>query len=441
MPMIRIDFLSAPGRRGVSRCPRGLLGAISIFVVSAPAIGAQQGREATVPIEQAQVRQALQAIQGFNDWTLQQQIELTEIEAPPFKEARRAEEFKRRLEALGLRNVRIDREGNVIAERPGTGGGPTVMISAHLDTVFPDGTDVKVARAGARLTAPGIGDDGRGLAVILAVARAFRDANIQAPGTILFVGTVGEEGPGNLRGVRYMFGPNTELTSRVDHFISVDGTGFGITNGAVGSHRYRVTYKGPGGHSYGAFGLVNPIHALGRAMALIADIQVPAQPRTTFNVGVISGGTSVNSISATGSMDVDLRSESKVALDSLDRAFRRALDQALEAENARWPRSNARLTLQIDTIGIRPAGLLADSSRIVRVARVAGQALGVDPGLGASSTDANIPISLGMSAVTLDGGGRGGGAHALEEWYEDTATGYKGPQWVALVAAALAGVR
>jgi acetylornithine deacetylase/succinyl-diaminopimelate desuccinylase-like protein len=392
-------------------------------------------------MQHPQMRRALEVIQGFNDWTVQQQVELTEIEAPPFKEARRGEEFKRRLEALGLRNVRVDREGNVIGERPGTGAGPTVMISGHLDTVFPEGTDVKVKRSGARLAAPGISDDGRGLAVVLAVARAFRDANVQLPGTVLFVGTVGEEGPGNLRGVRHLFGPNTDLPTKVDHFLSVDGTGFGVTNGAVGSHRYRVTYQGPGGHSYGAFGLVNPIHALGRAMALIADIQVPSQPRTTFNVGLISGGTSVNSISATGAMDVDLRSESQVSLDSLDRAFRNAVERALQAENARWPRSNARLTVKIDTIGIRPAGAIADTSRIVRTAVAAGRALGVSPDLGASSTDANIPISLGISAVTLDGGGRGGGAHALDEWYEDTTTGYQGPQWAALVVAMLAGLR
>jgi acetylornithine deacetylase/succinyl-diaminopimelate desuccinylase-like protein len=276
---------------------------------------------------------------------------------------------------------------------------------------------------------------------VLAVARAFRDANVQLPGTVLFVGTVGEEGPGNLRGVRHLFGKNTDLPTKVDYFLSIDGTGFGVTNGAVGSHRYRVTYKGPGGHSYGAFGLVNPIHALGRAMALISDIQVPSQPRTTFNVGVISGGTSVNSISATGVMDVDLRSESQASLDSLDRAFRSAVDRALQAENARWPRSSARLTVQIDTIGIRPAGSIPDTSRIVRTAVMAGRALGVAPDLGASSTDANIPISLGISAVTLDGGGRGGGAHALDEWYEDTATGYQGPQWAALVVAMLAGLR
>jgi tripeptide aminopeptidase len=406
------------------------------LLLSACAAAAQQG---AVPTNQPQMRRALDAIREFNEWTLQQQIELTEIESPPFKEARRGEEFKRRLEALGLRNVRIDSEGNVIGERPGTGNGPTVMLTGHLDTVFPEGTNVKVTRTGTRLTAPGIGDDGRGLAVVLAVARAFRDANVQTPGTILFVGTVGEEGPGNLRGVRHLFGAGKP--GRVDHFISVDGTGDGVTNAGVGSHRYRVTFKGPGGHSYGAFGMPNPIHALGRAMATIGDIQVPTQPKTTFNVGLISGGTSVNSISGEGTMDVDLRSESQTALNTLDQQFRRAVEQALVAENARWPQSRTKLTVSIDTIGIRPAGSLPDSAFIVRTAVVAGRALGLSPTTSASSTDANIPISLGLSAITMDGGGRGSGAHALEEWYDDGSNGYLGPQWVALVTAMLAGLK
>jgi acetylornithine deacetylase/succinyl-diaminopimelate desuccinylase-like protein len=415
---------------------RAFAGLAAATIVSACAAAAQPP---AVPTAQPQMRRALDAIREFNEWTLQQQIELTEIEAPPFKEARRAEEFKRRLEALGLRNVRIDTEGNVIGERPGTGNGPVVVLSGHLDTVFPEGTDVKVKRTGTRLAAPGIGDDGRGLAVVLAVARAFRDANIQTPGTILFVGTVGEEGPGNLRGVRHLFGKGKP--GRIDHFISVDGTGDGVTNAGVGSHRYRVTYKGPGGHSYGAFGMPNPIHALGRAMATIGDIQVPSNPKTTFNVGLISGGTSVNSISAEGTMDVDLRSESQQSLNTLDAQFRKAVDQALAAENARWPQSRTKLTVTIDTIGIRPAGSLPDTALIVRTAVAAGRAIGLAPTTGASSTDANIPISLGISAITMDGGGRGSGAHALEEWYDDTTNGWLGPQWVALVTAMLAGLR
>jgi acetylornithine deacetylase/succinyl-diaminopimelate desuccinylase-like protein len=295
-----------------------------------------ESQQSAVLMQQPQMRQALEAIRSFNDWTLQQQVELTEIESPPFKEARRAAELKRRFESLGLENVRIDAEGNVIGERRGVGNAPVVVLSGHLDTVFPESTDVHVKRVGTRLLAPGIGDDGRGLAVILAVARAFRDANVRTKGTVLFVGTVGEEGPGDLRGVRHLFG--TGKPGRIDYFISVDGSGDGITNRAVGSHRYRITFRGPGGHSFGAFGMPNPIHALGRAIASISDIRVPGTPKTTFNVGVISGGTSVNSISREGVMDVDMRSESALALNELDRQVRSAVARALAAENARGHR-------------------------------------------------------------------------------------------------------
>jgi tripeptide aminopeptidase len=397
-----------------------------------------QGNVPPLPTNHAGIRTAMDSIRSWNEWTLQQQIQLTEIPAPPFKEEVRAAEFKRRLEALGLTRVRIDSEGNVIGERPGTGSGPTIVISGHLDTVFPEGTDVKVKREGTRLAAPGIGDDGRGLAVVLAVLRAMQEAKISTVGRILFVGTVGEEGPGNLRGVRHLF--NKELKDSINYFISVDGTQFTITNAAVGSHRYRVSYIGPGGHSYGAFGMPNPIHALGRAIDAISDIQVPTRPKTTFNVGVISGGTSVNSISASGVMDVDLRSESQASLDTLDTKVRAAIANALAAENARWP-GRAPLSVKIDTIGIRPAGALSDSAPIVEVARRAAQFLQVVSTTVASSTDANIPISMGIQAITIDGGGRGGGAHALDEFYDDGRDGYKGPQWALLIIAALAGVR
>jgi acetylornithine deacetylase/succinyl-diaminopimelate desuccinylase-like protein len=385
------------------------------------------------------VREALAAIQRDNAWTLDQQVSICEVPAPPFKEAVRAAEFQRRLAAHGLTGARTDAEGNVIAERRGTGAGPTVVISGHLDTVFPEGTDVRVKRAGTVLTAPGIGDDCRGLAVLLAVAKAMQAARVQTTGTVLFVGTVGEEGAGDLRGVRHLF--TKEMPGKIDYFISVDGTGLDVTSRAVGSHRYRVTYQGPGGHSYGAFGMPNPIHALGRAMAKIGDIQVPASPKTTFNVGVISGGTSVNAISATGVMDVDLRSESQAALDTLDGRFRAAVDAALAEENARWPLSSVQLTVKVDQTGRRPAGAQPDSALVVRTAVAAGRALGVTPKTSASSTDANIPMSLGVPAITIDGGGSGSGAHSLSEAYDDGPRGYLGPQWAMLIVSALAGVK
>jgi tripeptide aminopeptidase len=395
-----------------------------------------------LPADNARLRAAMDLIRADSAWTLDQQIALCQIPAPPFKETRRGAEYRKRLEALGL-TVRTDSIGNVIAERPGTGRGATVVITGHLDTVFPEGTDVTVKRSGGRLSGPGIGDDCRGLAVVLTVARAYQRSNVQTAGTVYFVGDVGEEGPGNLRGVRHLFAK--ELKGKIDYFISVDGTGLGLTSRGVGSKRYRIAYQGPGGHSYGAFGIPNPIHALGRAMAQIADIQVPASPKTTFNIGVIQGGTSVNSIPYEGSMELDMRSESASALDDVDAKVQKILAAALESENARWPgerAAHARLTMKIDTIGIRPANSAqSDSAPIVATALAAARTLGFAPRTNASSTDANVPMGLGIPAITIDGGGEGSGAHSLGEWYEDGPKAWLGPQWAALIVAALAGAR
>lgn len=392
-----------------------------------------------VPASHPRVKAAVDGLKTDNAWTVDNQVSLCEIPAPPFKETARGLEYKRRLEGVGLRNVRVDTAGNVIAERRGTGSGPTVVIAGHLDTVFPEGTDVKVKREGTRFTAPGIGDDCRGLAVVLATARAFEKAGIETNGTVYFIGNVGEEGPGNLRGVRNLF--MNELKGKVDYFISVDGTGLDVTSRGVGSNRYKVTMHGPGGHSYGAFGRVNPIHALGRAIAKIGDVQVPATPRTTFNVGVITGGTSVNSIPFSASAEIDMRSESAASLAVVDAKVRKILAEAVVAENKRWPKAKEKIRLQIDTIGIRPAnGSQTDKSPIVATALAAGKALGISAKTGASSTDANLPMSLGIPAITIDGGGKGGDAHALTEWYDDTTEGYLGPQWAVLLVSALAGV-
>ena len=404
------------------------------------------GQALPIAHDNPRVRAALDTIKAQEAWAVDQQISLCEIPAPPFKEAVRAAEYRRRLQSLGLTDVRIDSVGNVIAERRGTGSGPAVLIQGHLDTVFPEGTDVHVKHNGTTLAGPGIGDDCRGLAVVLSVARAFQRANVQTNGTLYFVGDVGEEGQGNLRGTRYLFA--NSLKGKIDYFISVDGTGLNITKHGVGSKRYRVTYKGPGGHSYGAFGIPNPIHALGRAIAEIAEIPVPTSPKTTFNVGVISGGTSVNSIPFSATMDIDMRSETAEALDVVDAQVRKILVDALDAENARWVKQTgaraekARLTIAVDTIGIRPANSTqTDSSRIVATALAAGRILGFSPRTGASSTDANVPMSLGIPAVTIDGGGHGTGAHSLGETYDDGPNGWLGPQWAALLVASLAGAR
>ena len=381
---------------------------------------------------------ALDRIHQFNEWTLAQQVELCQVAAPPFKEAARAAEFKRRLEQLELRNARIDSVGNVIAERPGTQGSPRVMLSAHLDTVFPDSIEVTVRREGTRFEGPGIGDDCRGLAVLLAVARTLQESEVRTLGPIIFVGTVGEEGAGNLRGVRHLV--DRQSAGRIDNFISVDGTGLSAVHRAVGSHRYRVSIRGPGGHSFGDFGIPNPLHALGRAIAGIAQLTVPVSPRTTFSVGIIEGGTSVNAIAMAGSMDIDLRSEGQAALDTLDARMRHAVAAAVDAEHARWPGTTARLTAELRDIGKRPAATQPDTSAIIRATVAAARALGFVPALTASSTDANYPMSTGIPSVTIDGGGTGGGAHSLGEWYDDGKDGWRGPQWALLLVLTLAGL-
>lgn len=405
---------------------------LALFVGPASSAGAQ----ITEILSNREVADALEAIRTSNEWTLRQQIELCRIPAPPFQEAARAAELRRRFQALGLQRVRIDEEGNVIAERPGAGTGPRVALTAHLDTVFPDTVEITITRDGTRLAGPGIGDDCRGLAVVLGVARALQESRIRTAGSLLFVGTVGEEGQGNLRGVKHLF--DRRSAGPIDYFISVDGAGSSATSRAVGSHRYRARYRGPGGHSYGDFGVPNPIHALGRAMAAIADFRVPVEPRTTFNVGVIAGGTSVNSIAMSAAMEVDFRSERQEALDAVDAMFRRALEDALAAEHARWPHG-ARLTLELEEIGRRPAADQPDTAFIVRTTVAAARAIGFTPALSASSTDANYPMSLGIPAITLDGGGRGQGAHSLLEWYDDGPDGWRGPQWALLLVLGLAG--
>lgn len=399
--------------------------ALGIGLVAAAPLGVA----AQLPDNPA-LRNALSILQRDNAWTLEQQVSICEIPAPPFKEERRAAEYARRFRTLGYQPT-VDSIGNVIAIRKGSGRGRRIMISAHLDTVFPEGTDVTVKRQGNRYLGPGIGDDCRGLAVVLAVARAIALADVTTEGDILFVGTVGEEGPGNLRGVRHLF--ERKPVGTVDAFISVDGIGLGLVSGGVGSNRYRVDFTGPGGHSYGHFGMPNPIHAMGRAIAAIADLEVPGAPRTTFNVGIVEGGTSINSIAFRGSMQVDLRSVSALVLARLDSAFRRAVHQAVDAERRRWPQSSAGLVVEIVDMGRRPAGTQPDSLWLVRGARQAASALGfAAPAPGVGSTDANLPISLGIPAITIDGGGTGGGTHSLAEWYEDGPRGYLGPQWALL---------
>ena len=384
-------------------------------------------------LQDAAIKAAVDGVRAAEPQTIEDQVRLCEVEAPPFKEAKRAALYAQMFKEVGLTNVRIDKEGNVLGERRGTSSRPHLVFSAHLDTVFPEGTNVTVKREGTILRAPGIGDDCRGLAVVLAVARAMVKHGVQTLGTITFVGTVGEEGLGDLRGVKYLF--REGMKGQVDRFVSIDGTGLGITHIAVGSLRYRVTFKGPGGHSYGAFGMVNPIHALGRAMARVGDFDVPREPKTTFNVGRIGGGTSVNAIPFEAWAEVDMRSADKAALQSLDAKFHKAMDDAVMDENTRW--GSRQLTVDKALVGERPAGRTPGDSPIVIAAVSVTKALGFPVTLDEGSTDSNIPMSLGIPAITIDGGGRGTGAHALDEVF-DTTNSWQGTQRALLLAVALA---
>lgn len=342
-------------------------------------------------------------------------IELTEIPAPPFKEQRRAQAYLERLRQSGLADVEMDEEGNVMGLRKGTGGSGMVAIVAHLDTVFPEGTDVKVRREGTKLSAPGVGDNSRGAALMLAVIRAMDAAKFRTAADLLFVGNVGEEGEGDLRGVKFLL-QKGKYKGRVTQFIAIDGGGQGsITNGGVGSRRYRVTFKGPGGHSYGAFGLVNPAYAMGSAIAKFSRIQVPKEPKTTFNVGLVRGGTSVNSIPFEVEMVVDMRSVSCAELKKVDDQFLAIVRAAADEENGARSTREGRITADPKLIGDRPCGVTPIESPIVRAATAAVKAFGLTPSYGLSSTDSNLPMSLGIPAVTI-GAGASGRAHALDEW-------------------------
>ena len=379
------------------------------------------------------IRAAVDAAGTFEAEVLADQIDLCSIPAPPFGEHKRAEAYLARFEALGLERTRIDSVGNVLGERPGQTDQPHLVFSAHLDTVFPEDVDVTVTRDGSILKGPGIGDDCRGLAVVLGVARALDRAAVRTWGRITFVGTVGEEGLGDLRGVKHLF--NTELAGAVDRFVSVDGAGLGITNVAVGSNRYRVTFRGPGGHSFGAFGLASPVHALGRLIDEIAKFDVSTVPKTTFNVGRIGGGTSINAIAEDAWLEVDLRSEDPVALAMIDKRFHGAVKTALSEENNRWGRGG-RLRVELELVGRRPAGRTPDDTQMVRTAVSVSKALGLFLRMSAGSTDANYPMSLGIPAITIDGGGRGFGAHALDETF-DTTESVRGTERATLLAVAL----
>jgi tripeptide aminopeptidase len=381
------------------------------------------------------VSEALAFLEIDNDKTVAEQIQFTAIPAPTFEEQVRGEFFHTRFNELGLKNVRVDEHGNIFGYRPGSGAGPKLVVSAHLDTVFPAGTDVVAKEMDGKIYAPGIADDGRGLAALLTLIRACNELNVQTVGDIVFVATVGEEGLGDLRGVKGLFADNADI----DGFISIEpGTPEEITYLATGSRRYLVTYSGPGGHSFGDFGIPSAIHALGRAIALISEIRVSKNPKTTFNVGTISGGTSVNTIAANASMVIDMRSTSHEELFKLEEDVIGLLHQAAAEENKRWGENSIKVELEL--VGDRPAGSQSADAVIVQSAIAAARVLGFEPVLNQpSSTDSNVPIGLGVPAVTLGGGGNFGGCHTLEEFF-DPKDAHFGVQKILLTILGLVGI-
>ena len=407
---------------------------IPLFALALTILGSALAQTPAELMNEPAVRAAFEAIKRNEPAVIQQQIKICEIPAPPFKEEVRGQELKRLFEGLGLRDVRIDRAGNAIGVRPGKAAHPNLVFAAHLDTVFPEGTDVKVKIDGDVLKAPGIGDDCRGLALMLGVIRALNEAHVETPGTITFVADVGEEGLGDLRGMKELFGAT--LKGQIDKFFSVDGLGLSIDNIGVGSNRYRVTFKGPGGHSYGAFGMANPIQAMGRAIAKIDAIEVPTAPKTTFNVGRVGGGTSVNAIPFECWMEVDMRSADAASLKAVDDRFKAALQQAVEEENKRW-NNRGPVSVSAELVGLRPGGHTADSDPIVQTALAVSQAMGFKGSLHEGSTDANVPMNLGIPAITIGGGGSGSGAHSLGETF-NTKDSWQGTQRALLLAVALA---
>ena len=391
-----------------------------VFGVVSPA--AAQTADALVSgiISSANFKSATTFFEGDHDRFVRELITLTEIPAPPFKEKARATAYLEMLRGLGLSDAEMDAEGNVMGIRRGTGNAAdrsVLAVLAHLDTVFPEGTDVKVKRDGTKLMAPGVGDDTRGLALILSIVRAMDAARFQTPKDILFVGNVGEEGEGDLRGVKYLL-QRGKYKDRIKSFISIDGGDQGpIVNGALGSKRYRVTFKGPGGHSYNAFGLVSPAFAMGTAIAKFSRVMVPSKPKTTFNVGVVGGGTSVNSIPTEMFMDVDMRSESPGELNKLVTTFQAIIREAVDEENRTRSTAQGKVGADVTLIGDRPSGETAISSLLVQSTTAAFKAFGLTPIYGIGSTDSNIPISLGIPAVTI-GRGNSARSHAFDEWVD-----------------------
>lgn len=362
------------------------------------------------------VKHAFDIIDEIDDQTIKDMIELTEVLASPFKETKRALLFKKMIEAAGVDKVWIDEVGNVLALRKGKTSEKLIGLDAHLDVVFPEGTDVRVRKVGDTLKAPGIGDDTRGLSMVIAVLKAFNTAKIETNNDILFVGSVGEEGLGDLRGMKHIF---NESGLKIDSWISIDGGSLGrINNAALGSKRYKVVFTSKGGHSWGSFGLANPHHALGKAINefnTVATAFTNKGPKTSFNIGLIGGGTSVNSIPFESWMEVDMRSVSAQRLDSIDMLFKNSINKAVNEYNATGIKD--KITVEFEKIGDRPSGEISPNVPLIQRAMAATEIFGATPRLTIGSTNASIPIALNIPAICIGRGGKGGGAHSLDEWF------------------------
>jgi acetylornithine deacetylase/succinyl-diaminopimelate desuccinylase-like protein len=353
----------------------------------------------------------------------EQQLEIARIPAPPFGESHRAEWFRTRFLELGLEEVHVDAAGNVLGIRPGTlAGANFVALTAHMDTVFPMGTPLDVRREGERLVGPGVSDNGAGLIALLAMAKGLQAGEIRHAAPLLFVANVGEEGEGDLRGMRHLFS-DVRWREAIAYMLVLDGGGTdSLIVEALGSRRFQVTVRGPGGHSWTDFGVPNPIIMLARVIDLFARTSVPSDPKTAFNIGEISGGTSVNSIPEAASMKVDMRSASAAELDRLEKLLREALLQACTDLKGMGfdPRRCSNIGHELKLIGNRPAAELPEKARILQVLKAVDAQLGILSRRQRASTDANVPLSLGREAVAIGGGGAGGGAHTLHEWYDPT---------------------
>ena len=410
------------------------------FCQEAPIIEKQYIKAIQKLAKNKKIQKAFEHIQAMDPITMERHIELTEIEAPPFKEEKRGLVYADYFRTVGLDSVWIDEVGNVLGMLKGSEGKKTVALDAHLDTVFPEGTDVKVRIKNDTLFAPGIGDDTRALSMLLTIIESMKVTGVQPKDNILFVGTVGEEGLGDLRGVKHLFRENGP---QIDSWIAIDGGEIGrVNNKGLGSYRYRVTFKGPGGHSWGAFGLANPHHALGEAISnfvVAADAFTAEGPKTSYNVGVISGGTSINSIPFESIMEIDIRSIEPSRLDAMEALLQQAVNVALVHQNG-LKRRGPDLTVLIDKIGNRPSGELSDTLPLIQRTLAATTYFGTQPYLTRGSTDSNIPISKGIPAVTIGRGGKGGKAHSLEEWWLNK-EGYKAIQLAMLIVLSESGIK